>query len=183
MKTMVTSESEDAQLVRAFQRGDEVAFSIFVQRHQDRVYRVATMWLIDSSLASDALQETLLRSYTGFSRFRFRSQPQTWLLRVCRNVCREFNRLTVRSQPLAPDHEVEDLASGPDIAEERRRKTTDLRQAISRLPPRQREVVVLRLLEELSVVQTAQVMGCRPGTVKANLHKAMNALRKNSHEL
>ena len=50
---MVTSESEDEQLVRAFQRGDDVACSIFVQRHQDRVYRVATMWLIDFSLASE----------------------------------------------------------------------------------------------------------------------------------
>lgn len=180
---MVTSDSEDEQLVRAFLRGDDAAFSVFVQRYQDRVYRLATMWLIDSSLASDVLQETFLRSYTGFGKFRFRARPQTWLLRVCRNVCREHNRLTVRSQPLAPDHELGDLSGGPDIAEERRRETCLLRQAISRLPSRQREVVVLRLLEELSVAQTAQVMGCRPGTVKAHLHKAVAALRGKIHEL
>ncbi len=45
---MVTSDGEDEQLVRAFQRGDDAAFSVFVQRYQDRVYRLTTMWLIDS---------------------------------------------------------------------------------------------------------------------------------------
>ena len=85
-------ETSDEQLVRAFQRGDEGAFEVFVKRHQDRVFRLAGLWLYDSSQAVDVLQETLLRSYTGLGRYRFRAQPATWLMRVCRNVCREFNR-------------------------------------------------------------------------------------------
>lgn len=95
-------ERSDEQLVRAFQAGDESAFSIFVARHQDRVYRLAMLWLKDQSRADDMLQETFLRSYTGLGQFRFRAQPHTWLLRVLRNVCREENR-RYATHPLAED--------------------------------------------------------------------------------
>ena len=53
-----------------------------------------------------------------------------------------------------------------------------VRAAIEHLPARQREVVLLRVFEELSVADTARAMGCRPGTVKALLHKAMASMRQ-----
>ena len=82
----------DDDLVRRFQRGDEVAFSVFVGRHQDRLYRLARLWLADAQDAQDVVQEVLMRSYTGLKRFAFRAQPTTWLVRTTRNVCHEFNR-------------------------------------------------------------------------------------------
>lgn len=171
------SELTDEQLVRAFQRGDEAAFSRFVARHQDRVYRLSVMWLHDAQMAGDATQEAFLRSYTGLGRFRFKAQPRTWLLRVCRNVCWEFNRRR-RFEPL-DDAFLDTLAIQPDHVEllAARVHIADLREAVSRLPERQRQVVTLRMFEELSVADTARVMGCRPGTVKAHLNKAISALR------
>ena len=78
MKTMVTSESEDEQLVRAFQRGDEVAFSIFVQRRQDRVYRVAMQpkkfWRTYPAMCSPYNPESLADSRTLRNR--------TWVTRT-----------------------------------------------------------------------------------------------------
>jgi RNA polymerase sigma-70 factor (ECF subfamily) len=170
-------EQTDEHLVRAFQRGDDVAFGLFVERHQDRVYRLAVMWLRDAQQADDVLQEAFLRSYTGLARFRFRASPSTWLFRVCRNVCREFNRAR-RFEPLDESfmtemrfdpHFAEQLVAGERIGE--------LRTALEALPQRQKEVVALRLFEELPVADTARIMGCRPGTVKAHLNKAVTALR------
>ena len=166
-------EPSDAELVRAFQNGDQVAFTRFAARHQDRVYRMAVVWLFDSSLAADVLQETLLRSYTGLGRFRFRASPSTWLLRVCRNICHEENRRTARVRPLPEDYDVP-ADEAPDPPDDLAKALEGVRA----LPPRQREVVMLRLFEELSVADTARVMGCRPGTVKAHLNKALGALRK-----
>jgi RNA polymerase sigma-70 factor (ECF subfamily) len=170
-------ERSDEQLVRAFQAGDESAFSIFVARHQDRVYRLAMLWLKDQSRADDTLQETFLRSYTGLGQFRFRAQPHTWLLRVLRNVCREENR-RYATHPLAEDFGSEQSIE-PDFAaaQDRPRQLAKLHDALKRLPERQRDVVMLRLFEELSIAETAKIMGCRSGTVKAHLNKALNGLR------
>ena len=172
------SEPSDEQLVRAYQAGDEAAFAEFVTRHQDRVYRMAMIWLRDGSLAADVLQETLVRSYTGLGRFRFRANPATWLLRVCRNVCHEENRRSVRTTPLPEDFEGDAVTPDLDGEREGSAASSNLWRAVKALPERQREVVTLRMLEELSVAQTATVMGCRPGTVKAHLNKALQSLRK-----
>ena len=167
------SEPSDAELVRAFQNGDQVAFTHFATRHQDRVYRMAVVWLFDSSLAADVLQETLLRSYSGLGRFRFRASPGTWLLRVCRNICYEENRRGARVRSLPEDYD----APGEEVVDSSDGLATVMAR-VTELPPRQREVVMLRIFEDLSVAETARVMGCRPGTVKAHLNKALNALRK-----
>ena len=66
-------------------------------------------------------------------------------------------------------HFAEQLEAGEQIDE--------LRTALETLPQRQKEVVALRLFEELPVADTARIMGCRPGTVKAHLNKAVTALR------
>ncbi|MCZ6643407.1 MAG: RNA polymerase sigma factor [Gammaproteobacteria bacterium] len=174
---MNNHERSDEQLVRAFQAGDESAFSVFVTRHQDRVYRLAMLWLRDGSQADDALQETFLRSYTGLGRFRFRAQPHTWLLRVLRNVCFEENRRHA-AQVLGAGVDSEQTTE-PDLAaaQDRPRQLARLHNALKRLPDRQRDVVMLRVFEDLSIAETASIMGCRRGTVKAHLNKAINGLR------
>ncbi len=161
----------DKELVKRFQRGDDAAFATFSERHRDRLYRLASVWLGDRDLAKDAVQEAFLRSYTGLGQFRFRAAPATWLIRVCRNVCLELARRhprTVDTDAAAelPAHEVRE-ADLPAY----------LNQALAALPERQRDVVVLRLLEEMSVRDTAAVMGCREGTVKAHLAKASANMR------
>lgn len=172
------SEPSDEELVRAYQAGDEVAFADFVARHQDRIYRMAMIWLRDASLAADVLQETLYRSYTGLSRFRFRASPSTWLLRICRNVCHEENRRSMRLAPLPEDYAGETVTPSFDGDRDRSATVRRMWKVLGELPERQREVVTLRLLEELSVAQTAHIMGCRPGTVKAHLNKALASLQK-----
>ena len=169
----------DEQLVRRFQAGDTAAFECFVRRHQNRIYRLALIWLESAADAPDVLQEVMMRSYTGLGKFAFRAQPATWLVRTTRNVCREFNRKTppagVDVEPATGDAALES-AGAAEIARE-------LRRLVARLPQRQREVVALRLFEELSVRDTARVMGCREGTVKALLHKALKGLRAMSSSL
>ena len=172
------SEQSDEELVRAYQAGDDAAFAEFVVRHEDRVYRMAMIWLRDGSLAGDVLQETLYRSYTGLSRFRFRASPATWLLRICRNVCHEENRRSVRLAPLPDDYAGESVTPCFERDRDRSVVAERLWTVLDELPPRQREVVTLRFFEELSVADTAQIMGCRPGTVKAHLHKALASLKK-----
>lgn len=171
---MNVDEQADTELVRRFQRGDEAAFHAIVRRFQDPVYRLAAVWLDDAQQADDAVQEVFLRSFRGLRGFRFRSAPFTWLYRMTKNVCFEFNR---KRRPEALEHEPRDTAAGPEGQAAQVESARRVRELVAGLPPRQREVVLLRIFEDLSVRETARAMGCREGTVKALLHKAMHKLQ------
>ena len=173
---MANDEASDAELVREFQNGDALAFDVLVRRHQDRLYRLAAVWLIDAARAEDVTQEVFLRAFRGLPRFRFRAQPFTWLYRTTRLVCHEMNRQR-RFEPL-PDNEP--VAHGnPADAEI---ALAEVRALVAELPRRQCEVVMLRIFEDLSVRETAALMGCREGTVKALLNKARTQLAGTHNE-
>ncbi|MEM1264003.1 MAG: sigma-70 family RNA polymerase sigma factor [Pseudomonadota bacterium] len=170
---MAHEDSTDNELVRAYQSGDALAFDVLVLRHQDRLYRLARVWLVDGSRAADATQEVFLRAFRGLPRFRFRAQPFTWLYRTQRLVCFEMNRQP-RDEPLpenwATSTGVDDRRADAELA------LDEVRALVSTLPERQRDVVLLRIFEDCSVRETAELMGCREGTVKALLSKARHKL-------
>ncbi len=168
------TEKSDVELVRAFKSGDPGAFDAIVLRFQDRVYRLASVWLYDNAHADDATQEVFLRAYKGLRKFRFRAAPFTWLYRTTRFVCQEFNR---RRPMDALDAEPVDSDASPQQHVQQHDSASRVRKLVAELPERQREVVLLRIFEDLSVADTARAMGCREGTVKALLHKATNRLR------
>jgi len=172
---MTAGEESDDDLVRRFKRGDIEAFETFVRRHQDRIFRLASVWLYEDQLAPDATQEVFLRAFKGLGSFRFAAAPSTWLFRTARNVCREFNRKP-RAEQI--DDELRDNAANPERQTKRQQTAQQVRELVADLPRRQAEVVMLRVFEDMSVRETARAMGCREGTVKALLHKAMNALRE-----
>lgn len=171
---MRLDDISDVELVRKFKLGDAEAFDAIVRRFEDRIFRLARLWLYDDQAASDATQEVFLRGYRGLRSFRFRSTPFTWLYRTTKNVCSEFNR---RRRADALEHEVLDPSNSPDRQVADAETAARVRKLVSVLPQRQREVVILRIFEDLSVAETASAMGCREGTVKALLHKATQRLK------
>ena len=171
---MSWDDKTDEELVRHFKSGSGEAFDAIVQRFQDRVFRLAAVWLYDQQSAADATQEVFVRGFRGLRRFRFRSAPFTWLYRTTRNVCNEFNRRR-RTEPLVDEPADDGMVPHRQVSE--LDSARHVRQLVAGLPDRQREVVMLRIFEDLSVRETAQAMGCREGTVKALLHKATSNLK------
>lgn len=173
---MSIHEESDEQLVRRFQNGATDAFDTLVQRYQDRICRMAAVWLHDQQLNADVAQEVFIRAYKGLRSFRFRSAPFTCLYRTTRNVCHEYNR---RRIAVSLDFEPVDEQANPESDLGRCHAAREVQKLVATLPERQREVVLLWLFEDLSVRDTAKAMGCREGTVKALLHKAMQRLKLN----
>lgn len=171
---MTVDDRSDEELVRQFKSGDRRAFEAFVRRHQDRIFRLTAVWLDDTQLAGDATQEVFLRAFRGLRRFRFSAAPFTWLYRTGQNVCREFNR---KRHPQMLGEEPADTARLPEQQVADLDSARQVRKLVDALPARQREVVLLRIFEDLSVKDTAELMGCRDGTVKALLHKATRRLK------
>ncbi len=170
---MTDDECSDEDLVRQFRAGDDRAFGCIIRRHQDRVYRLAAVWLYDPQQAADVAQEVFLRAHKGLQSFRFRAAVFTWLYRTTRHVCNEHNRKR-RHEPFD-----EDLLQipGPTADLHRQQTVAKVRSLVRQLPERQRDALLLRQFEGLSVKDTAHIMGCREGTVKALLHKAMASLK------
>ena len=172
-------QDSDATLVRRIQKGDPVAFTALVERYQDRIFRLATGMLYAPDAAADATQEVFMRAYTGLPRFRFGSSVYTWLYATLRNVCREFNRRE-RFEVVPLSEDIGDDRFDPARQAMAQRRLEDVLRRVSRLPDRQRDVVLLRVFEGLSVKETANVLRCRQGTVKTHLHRAMQAINDTS---
>ena len=172
---MVHEGQSDKDLVRRFQRGDQQAFETLVERYHAQIFRIASVSLIVPEHSADVTQEVFIRAYRGLRKFRFQAEPYTWLYRTMKNVCREFNR---KERYVA--EELEHVVSDESLEEKiiHKRRLNKVRVLLETLPPRQRDVVVLRIFEEQSVEETAQTMNCRPGTVKALLHQALQKIRQ-----
>jgi len=181
---VVEDELSDRQLIKQFQAGDLHAFSVFILRHQDRLTRIAATSIYVSANTEDVVQEVFLRAYKGLGKFRFGAEPFTWLYRTLKNVCMEMNRK--QGQVLANQGRTdESIADGHDeymqdlgTQLDNQRNIKKVRAFVACLPEKQREVIILRLFEGFSIKQTAKIIGCRTGTVKAHLHKAITNLRQ-----
>ena len=168
----------DVATIEAGKRGDRKAQARLLSELQDVWYRFCLSQLRDSDRAADATQETALRFLKQLSAFRGESQLQTWSLGIALNVVREMKRKRT-TQALEDDElaAVRSTAGSTEHDVELQDDATMLRNSLDTLPERQREALVLRYFEELSVEETARTMNCAVGTVKATVHQALRALR------
>jgi RNA polymerase sigma-70 factor (ECF subfamily) len=170
-------------LLAAAQRGDRAALGALLRELQDPWYRLSVAMLRDAELAAESVQETGLRFLRQLAGFRGDSQLRTWSLGIAINVVRELKRR--RSRLTCVGDPANDLAEPPgdntphaSTGLERMEDREIVRRLLVELPDRQREAVVLRFFEDLSVEETAELMGCATGTVKATVHQALRSLRK-----
>ena len=176
----------DDVTVQAARIGDRPAQARLLRWLQDPWYRLCLSLLGDVEKAREATQETALRFLRQLPLFRGDSHIRTWALGIAINVAREMRRSPRAATGVAEwDALAASLADGrraarlsPDAAAELAEQRDRLRAVLDDLPERQREAVVLRFFEELSVEDTAAAMNCAPGTVKATVHQAIRSLRQ-----
>ncbi len=165
------AHGDDWQLLAAAQAGNG-GFDTLFTRHKDYVYRLAWGFTGDGVLADDITQEVFLR-LVRIKHWKPRARFRTWLYKIALNTTREWRRRQQREVDELPSDSVGRKGTELEYAVH----DQELARALEQLPERQREVVVLRFYEELSTKETARIMGCREGTVKTHLHRALVALR------
>jgi len=170
---------EDGALVRAFQRGNRDAFDVIVVRHRRQVYHLCRRFVRNHEDASDLAQDVFVRAFKGLKNFKNESSLGTWLYRVGVNAC--LNRVTtkkVETEPIEAAQRVD--ARAPDALQEvlRGERAAEVREAIAKLPPKQRATLMLRVYQELSHEEIAGVLGSSVGAVKANFFHALGNLKR-----
>lgn len=142
----------------------------FCERIGPRLVGSLALFCGDRMLAEEFAQEALTRAIERWTRVSMMASPEAWTYRTAFNLARSsFRRSAVARRARGPACGVVSL---PDSAE-----SIALRDAVVALPHRQRAVIVARFYLDLDVAETARVLGCRPGTVKAHTFKAIGNLR------
>ncbi|HFD39180.1 MAG TPA: sigma-70 family RNA polymerase sigma factor [Anaerolineae bacterium] len=176
---------DEQSLIASAQKGDVRAFNQLVLLYQSLAYNVAYRILDDAEAAADATQDAFFSAYRAMSRFRGGSF-RAWLLRIVTNACYDQLRRKKRRPtqslddlPMEADHTayLRDPAEQPDEYAERQELNRLLQEAIRRLPPDQRIVLVLSDVQGLNYREIAQATGLALGTVKSRLSRARAKLR------
>jgi len=177
-----------AELAGRAAHGDSAAFEALMRRHNRMLFRTARAILRDDAEAEDALQEAYLQAYRSLGSFRGDAQVSTWLARIVANeALQRLRKQTRRADivPLQPAAAAEleqvtdsDMDKAPDMTAARHEMRRVLESQIDALPEAYRTVFMLRAVEELSVQETATVLGLPPATVRTRLFRARSLLRE-----
>lgn len=169
---------DDHALVRASASGDMQAFEALYRRHLGRVHGVIVRLVGQAgSRAEDLTQEAFVRAWQALPAFRFESAFGTWLHRLAANTALMELR-SRRGQPgMEADEETFDTLGSHDTAGHVTALSIDLEQAVARLPPRARAVLVLHDVEGWKHDEIADALDMAVGSSKAQLHRARKLLR------
>lgn len=181
--------SDDLELVKRCQQGDRDGFDELVRRHYALAYNIAYRMLGDHDRAADATQAAILRAYRAIPRFRHDASFSTWLYRIVTNVCldqirrqeRGARSLTLLGEDdgtALDEMDIPDHSGDPAAAAEQQERQELVQQALVRLAPDHRAVLVMYDLSGLSYEEVAQALDIPLGTVKSRLNRARHALKQ-----
>lgn len=172
-------EVNDFQLIKEFVDGNEQAFNKIATRYQQKIYWHARKMLGNHLDADEVTQEVLLVMYRKLSHFNFQSGLYTWIYRIVSTRCLNYLRKQKVKQLFSFDSfDEKELKDEHDIVVDidNKNKLKKLDSMLLKLPPRQREVFILRNFEELSYEEISKITSKSVGGLKANYFHALKKI-------
>lgn len=191
--TEIVAAPDDLDLARRALARDGDAFRTIMTTHNQRLYRLARGVVRNNSEAEDIVQEAYVSAFAHLASFRGESSLATWLSRIVLNEALGRLRRKRRAPDLAQSGDLSAEAqiiqfprntatSDPERTMAQRQILQLVERATDNLPDVYRTVFVARVIEGLSIDETAQLLGIRPETVKTRLHRARALVRKQLDE-
>lgn len=174
----------DAQIIEQIRKGNERKYALLVDRHKDRAFTLAVRLMGDRQEAEEVVQDGFMRAFRNLEQFRGDAKFSTWLYRIVYNLC--MTRVS-RRRPRCETLEVESDTHGNVVVDDELRIDehledeefkTIVREEADRLPEKYRAVVTLFYLQDMSYEELGNVLNLPLGTVKTNLFRARDLLRK-----
>ncbi len=170
-------EISDIDVIEKIRNGERSAFSLLVRRHQKSLLRLSLRFVKDMDTAEDVVQESFIKAYERLHSFEARSSFRSWLFQIAINTAK--NKLRDRRD------DTTDIENVP-LAVAARAETGLLHNAVAELiqkhvedlPFKQRTALTLRIYEDLSFKEIAEIMECPYDTAKANYRHALMRLRE-----
>ena len=166
----------DHHILEKVKKGDVNAFSEIVQKHQRPLICVLLRMVGDLELAEDIAQEAFMKAFTKLDSFQGRSKFKSWLFQIGINTAK--NRLRSRKREVVDLQKVRlSIGEHQDLEIGEKDVQFALSDEIAKLPPKQRLALSLRIYEDLSFAEIAEIMRCPYDTAKANYRHALMKLR------
>lgn len=174
-------DATDGELASLALAGRQQAFRLLTERHRDAVYRIVRGATGDDDAALDITQESFIAAFGALNRYDGDRSFRAWIARIALNKSRDWaRRRRVRrafSLPFSPESEA---VMSPDVsvddAVHQRGELQRTQRAIASLPSGQRDVLMLRAIEEMSQAETAAVLGITEKAVETRLARARRTL-------
>jgi RNA polymerase sigma-70 factor (ECF subfamily) len=175
----VPRANDDTPLVlRAIER-DHEAFGELYDRHVVRVYRHLYYMVGNAAEAEDLTAQTFLRAWEAIDRYQVRGAPfVSWLLRIAHNLGVSYLRSKRESSQLHDGIVDDKPRRDPEWSYQQAAEEELVREAIMHLREEQRQVIILRFIEELEYREVAEIIGKSVAAIRVIQHRALNALRK-----
>jgi RNA polymerase sigma-70 factor (ECF subfamily) len=174
---MIQVEKTDLQLVDEVRNGQRSSFSELVKRHQKGLLRLSMRFVKDLDIAQDVVQESFIKTFEKLNSFEGRSSFKSWLYQITVNTAR--NKLREDRYDFS---DIEDIQLGVDAQAEKslvhRAVGEILNAEVEKLPFKQKTALVLRVYEDMSFSEIAEVMECPYDTAKANYRHALLKLKE-----
>jgi len=180
-KVNLNINSDDTEIIDAFNRGNQNAFNLIVRKYQERVYWVIRKMVLDHDDADDLTQEVFLKVYSSLKDFRGESKFFTYIYRIAVNF--SLNHIIKTKKTLHKTVSINNtnVSSKDKKADEEMdafERTKLLEEAIESLPEQQRAVFNMRYYESLSYEEISVIMNKSTGGMKANYFHAIKNIQK-----
>jgi RNA polymerase sigma-70 factor (ECF subfamily) len=168
---------EDLDLINRTAAGEREAFNGLVLKYQKPLYSMLYRMVSSHEDASDLLQKTFVKAFSGLGSFERRSTFKTWLYQIAINLAKNVYRDRSKVEQVPIDDVV--IRRDPRTLEALIQKENRLllRRALAALPEKQRMTVMLRIQEDRKFEEIAAIMQCSLGTAKANYHHGVQKLK------
>lgn len=179
---------DERQVIQRVLDGDQEAFAGLVTAYEKQVYNLCLRMCGNQEDARDLSQEAFVKAWRGLQFYQFEAAFSTWLYRLTSNVCIDFLRRKKRAPQTVPplqnengedvEPEVADSLPSPEEQLLHRERQSQIAWAMGQLEPEFRQVLTLRVIQELSYEQIAEITELKVGTVKSRIARARWKLKK-----
>lgn len=172
-------EPSDEELIERFQHGDLYAFDMIVRRYKDQLLNFVYRFVGNMEEAEDIVQETFLRVYRNRQAYKRIAKFSTWIYTIAGNLARTELRKRKRRRIFSisdlgyedKDYEISDEVFNPEAHVDSRMQEEIIQREINKLPPKFREVIILRDVQELSYEEISKILNVPIGTVKSRVNR------------
>ncbi len=182
------STIDEKQLIQKASKGNGAAFEQLMLKYQGQIYNLCFRMLGNSEDAADMTQETFLKAWKHLDGFQFESSLSTWLYRLASNSCLDLLRsqkrhptISLVSQDEDGEEQTLDPMDSEPLPEDQiiwNEEQRQISQAMASLDVEQRQILTLRVVNDLSYSQIADILSIKEGTVKSRIARARENLRK-----
>lgn len=173
------TQSHESQLIRRAAQGDVDAFETLAEQHRGTLRSLALRMLRNADDAADAVQETLVKAFRGIKDFDPERPLRPWLCRICSNCCVDSVRSRRREPNSLSDRE-QLISDGSNLSNEteERFEQEAVFDAVKRLPGIYRQILLMRHVNQMDVIEIAEELKKPEGTVKSWLFRARALLKR-----